>query len=83
MEPDPLEERLDTIFDGLDAEKVAVVPTEVPSTIEDVLTALECQEGVQSVSLGRQARVASQQNSLDAARKALPLTVLQQQKRKR
>lgn len=59
MEPDPLEERLDTVLKAHDGgEKVAVLPTELPSSIEDILRALKAQPGVEEVSLGRQASAA-------------------------
>lgn len=54
MEPDPLLQRLDTVLPE-DREQLAFVPTELPSSIEDIMAALMKQPGIEGVSLGRQA----------------------------
>lgn len=54
MNPDPLLQRLDTVLPE-DREQLAVVPTELPSSIEDIMGALLKQAGIDGVSLGRQA----------------------------
>jgi len=53
MEPDPLLQRLDTVLPE-DREQLAFVPTELPSSIEDIMAALMKQPGIEGVSLGRQ-----------------------------
>lgn len=53
MEPDPLLERLDTVLPE-SKEQLAFVPTELPSTVEDILGALKRQPGIDGVSIGRQ-----------------------------
>ena len=52
MEPDPLLQRLETVLPE-DREQLAFVPTELPSSIEEIMDALMKQDGIEGVSLGR------------------------------
>ena len=52
MEPDPLLQRLETVLPE-DREQLAFVPTELPSSIEEIMDALMKQPGIEGVSLGR------------------------------
>ena len=54
MDEDPLKQRLEDVLPLADAEKVIQVPTEIPPAIEAICSALNEQEGISAVSLGRQ-----------------------------
>lgn len=54
MEPDPLNERLDTVMPLQEAEQFGAVVSEVPSSIDDILKALKAQPGISDAVLGRQ-----------------------------
>ena len=56
MEADPLLETLDAVLPAEDREQMAFVPAEIPSSVEDILTALQRQPGIEAVTLGRQVR---------------------------
>ena len=54
MQTDPLLETLDAVLPLEKRENVVFVPTDVPSSVEDILAALSDQAGIKGVSLGRQ-----------------------------
>ena len=54
MGQDPLKQRLEDVLPLEQAEKLLQVPADVPASIEAICTALQQQEGIDAVTMGRQ-----------------------------